>query len=124
MERLLLVLEAAARVDPHGAAARLVSTPVPDGYLVNRGERAETVGLSLARSLRQQGLIVELDSSGSAFGKQFKRADRSGARWGLVLGDEEVERGEVRLKPLQQQGVEATVALSAIAAMVEALRTP
>ena len=49
----------------------------------------------------------------SAFGKQFKRADRCGARWALVLGDDEAERGEVRLKPLQQQGEEATVAISA-----------
>ena len=122
MERLLLVLEAAAQADPQGPAARLVRPPAPDAYLVNRGDRAESAGLSLARALRQQGLMVELDSSGSAFGKQFKRADRSGARWALVLGDEEVERGEVRLKPLNQQSEEATVALSGIAAMVELLR--
>ena len=122
MERLLLVLEAAAQADPQGPAARLVRPPAPDAYLVNRGERAESAGLSLARALRQQGLMVELDSSGSAFGKQFKRADRSGARWALVLGDEEVERGEVRLKPLNQQSEESTVALSGIAAMVELLR--
>ena len=122
MERLLLVLEAAAQADPQGPAARLVRPPAPDAYLVNRGERAESAGLSLARALRQHGLMVELDSSGSAFGKQFKRADRSGARWALVLGDEEVERGEVRLKPLNQQSEESTVALSGIAAMVELLR--
>ena len=88
-----------------------------------RGDRAESAGLSLARALRQHGLMVELDSSGSAFGKQFKRADRSGARWALVLGDEEVERGEVRLKPLSQQSEESTVALSGIAAMVKLLRS-
>ena len=122
MERLLLVLEAAAQADPQGPAARLVRPPAPDAYLVNRGDRAEAAGLSLARALRQHGLMVELDSSGSAFGKQFKRADRSGARWALVLGDEEVERGEVRLKPLNQQSEESTVALSGIAAMVELLR--
>lgn len=122
MERLLLVLEAAAQADPQGPAARLVRPQAPDAYLVNRGDRAESSGLSLARALRQHGLMVELDSSGSAFGKQFKRADRSGARWALVLGDEEVERGEVRLKPLNQQSEEATVALSGIAAMVELLR--
>ena len=122
MERLLLVLEAAAQADPQGPAARLVRPQAPDAYLVNRGDRAEWAGLSLARALRQQGLMVELDSSGSAFGKQFKRADRSGARWALVLGDEEVERGEVRLKPLNQQSEESTVALSGIAAMVELLR--
>jgi len=124
MERLLLVLEAAAQADPDGAAARLVSPPSPDAYLVNRGERAEAAGLSLARQLRQQGLTVELDGSGSAFGKQFKRADRSGARWALVLGDEEAERGEVRVKPLQQQGEESTVALAGITAIVELLHRP
>ena len=123
MERLLLVLEAAAQADPQGPAARLVRAQAPDAYLVNRGDRAESAGLSLARALRQQGLMVELDSSGSAFGKQFKRADRSGARWALVLGDEEVERGEVRLKSLNQQSEESTVALSGIAAMVELLRS-
>ena len=61
-----------------------------------------------------QGLRVELDASGSAFGKQFKRADRSGARWALVLGDDEAERGEVRLKALQQQAEESTVAILAL----------
>ena len=124
MERLMLVLEAAAQADSDGAAARLVSPPTPDAYLVNRGERAEAAGLFLARQLRQQGLTVELDGSGSAFGKQFKRADRSGARWALVLGDEEAERGEVRVKPLQQQGEESTVALAGITAIVELLHRP
>ena len=65
-----------------------------------------------------------LDASGSAFGKQFKRADRSGARWAMVLGDEEAERGEVRLKPLQQQAEESIVALAPVAAIVEKLLTP
>ena len=122
MERLLLVLEAAAKADPMGPAARLVSARAPDAYLVNRGERAESVGLALARALRQQGLTVELDGSGASFGKQFKRADRSGARWAVVLGDEEAERSEARLKPLKQQSEESTVALSEIAAMVGLLR--
>ena len=74
--------------------------------------------------MRAQGLSVELDGSGSAFGKQFKRADRSGARWALVLGDEEVGRGEVRLKVLQQQAEESTVALAPVSAIVERVLTP
>ena len=86
MERLMLVLEAAAQQNPDGPAARLVSAPGPDAYLVNRGEQAEAAGLALARDLRQHGLSVELDGSGSAFGKQFKRADRSGAPWALGVG--------------------------------------
>ena len=124
MERLLLVLEAAAQADPNGAAARLVGSSAPDAYVVNRGEQAETMALTLARGLRAAGLTVELDGSGSAFGKQFKRADRCGARWALVLGDDEAARDEVRLKPLLGQGEEATWAVAEIAAIVEALRTP
>ena len=112
MERLLLVLEAAAQGDPNGPAARLVRAKAPDAYLVNRGAGAEVAALILARSLREAGLTIELDSSGAAFGKQFKRADRSGARWALVLGDDEQVRNEVRLKPLQDEGSEHMYGLS------------
>ena len=115
MERLLLVLEAAAQADPQGVAARLTASVAPEVYLVNRGVEAEPVALALARELRAAGFRVELDASGSAFGKQFKRADRSGARWALVLGDEEVSRGEVRLKPLQGEGEEKVCLLSDVA---------
>ena len=124
MERLLLVLEAAAKADPHGVAAQLVGAPAPDAYVVNRGELAETMALKLARGLRAAGLTVELDGSGSAFGKQFKRADRCGAPWALVLGDDEAARAEVRLKPLQHKGEERSWAVDDIAAIVEALRNP
>ena len=88
MERLLLVLEAAAKADPDGAAARLTAQVPPTIYLVNRGEAAEAAALDLARKLRQAGVAVELDGSGAAFGKQFKRADRCGAPWALVIGDQ------------------------------------
>ena len=124
MERLLLVLEAAAKADLQGVAARLTAPVCPDVYVVNRGGEAEPAALALARELRAAGLWVELDASGSAFGKQFKRADRSGARWALVLGDDEAERGEVRLKALQQQAEESTVALAPVAAIVERVLNP
>ena len=78
MVRLMLVLEAAAAANPDGAVAKLTKMPCPDLYLVNRGEQAETLALVLARQLRAAGVSVELDGSGAAFGKQFKRADRSG----------------------------------------------
>jgi histidyl-tRNA synthetase len=41
---------------------------------------------------------VELDLSGSAFGKQFKRADRSGAAACLIVGDDEASHGTVQVK--------------------------
>lgn len=93
MERLLLMLDSPVNT-------------APDVYLVNRGEQAETVALGLARALRNAGLAVELDGSGAAFGKQFKRADRSGAPRALVLGDGEVTQGLVRVKPLLGEGEE------------------
>ena len=78
----------------------LKQLPPPDVYLINKGEQAEIKALALARSLRARNLVVELDSSGASFGKQFKRADRCGAAWAIVLGDDEASSGEVRLKEL------------------------
>ncbi|MEA5508781.1 histidine--tRNA ligase [Crocosphaera sp. UHCC 0190] len=88
MERLIILLK------------QLKTSPQmsPDLYIVSRGEAAEAQGLILAQKLRFEGLTVELDMSGSAFGKQFKRADRSGAIACLVLGDEEAENKMVQLK--------------------------
>ena len=122
MERLMLVLEAASEADPQGPAARLTTRQVPDAFLVNRGESAERLALALARSLRQAELAVELDGSGSAFGKQFKRADRSGARWALVIGEEEAERSEVRLKPLHVDGEPITLKLADLEGLITLLR--
>jgi len=91
MERLTLLLE---QLNPP-------KVPSPDIYIVSRGEMAEANALQLAQKLRHSGLAVELDLSGSAFGKQFKRADRSGAAACLVLGDDETVQGTVQLKWLQ-----------------------
>lgn len=102
MERLMLILAGAAEQDPDGRAAGLIAHSKPDLYVVNRGDHAESVALVLAQQLRNKGLAVDLDSSGAGFGKQFKRADRSGAQWALILGDDEVKRGQVRCKALQR----------------------
>ncbi|QNI57145.1 histidine--tRNA ligase [Synechococcus sp. BIOS-U3-1] len=111
MERLLLVLEAAASADPDGVASRLTTSNVPDFYLVNRGEKAEASALVLARKLRDAGFSVEIDDSGAAFGKQFKRADRSGAAWAVVIGDQEAEVSQFLIKPLHAEGDEHRLAL-------------
>ncbi|MBE7382799.1 MAG: histidine--tRNA ligase [Leptolyngbya sp. SIO1E4] len=88
LERLTLLLKQLA-ADP---------TPSMDVYVVSRGEAAEGVALKMAHTLRQAGLAVEMDLSGAAFGKQFKRADRSGAVMCLILGEAEAEQGTVQLK--------------------------
>ena len=90
---------------------------------MNRGEVAEAAALGLARNLRQAGVAVELDGSGASFGKQFRRADRCGAAWALVIGDQEAEQGCVRFKSLRgAEADEQTLALDAIPALLEALR--
>ena len=61
LERLLLVLEAAAYTDPNGAAATLTTMTSPEVYVVNRGVGAEGVALYLARKLRASGLKLELE---------------------------------------------------------------
>ncbi|MFO7629235.1 MAG: histidine--tRNA ligase, partial [Prochlorococcaceae cyanobacterium] len=80
MERLVLLVGQSA------AGPEALAAVAPDLYLVSRGEQGEPAALELARCLRHSGLAVDLDLSGAAFGKQFKRAHRSGARWALVLG--------------------------------------
>lgn len=111
MERLVLLLQ------------QLASPPTnaPDLYLVSRGEAAEAQSLVLAHKLRSAGFGVELDLSGSAFGKQFKRADRSGAVACLVLGDAEAENSTVNLKWLAS-GEQQTVSQSELLNMTDELR--
>lgn len=112
MERLVLLLQ------------QLNSCPVnvPDLYLVSRGEAAEAQSLLLAQQLRSLGLSIELDLSGSAFGKQFKRADRSGAAACLILGDAEAANKTVNLKWLAS-GEQQTIAQSNLTSMEQELKT-
>jgi histidyl-tRNA synthetase len=93
MERLVLLVAA--------AGSDLGAARAPDLYVVSRGEAAEALALGWARQWRQEKLTVELDLSGAAFGKQFKRADNSGARWAAVIGDSEAAEGVVLLKDLR-----------------------
>jgi histidyl-tRNA synthetase len=115
MERLVLLL---AQTEDPGTI-----TDAPDLYVVNRGVAAEAAALVLARGLRGQGLRVELDPGGSSFGKQFKRADRSGAPWAAVLGDDELAQGLVVLKPLRGQSAgEDRMELNNLPALIAVLR--
>ena len=114
MERLVLLVQQ--------AAAGEVMAPPPDLVVLSRGEAAERQALVLARQLRVAGLAVELDLSGAAFAKQFRRADRSGAPWAAVLGDQEAADGVVRLKPLRLEGEERRLPLNAVEALLQLLR--
>lgn len=94
IERLIALLEESGVAFPSAA---------PQVYLVTVGERAEAHGLILADRLRDAvpGLRVLLNGGGGTFKNQFKRADKSGAQLALVLGDSELDAGDVGLKPLR-----------------------
>jgi histidyl-tRNA synthetase len=78
----------------------------PDVYLVVSGARAQSAGLRLAEQLRDAlpGRGVMLNLGGGNLKTQFRRADRSGARLAVILGDEELDRGVAALKPLRHEG--------------------
>jgi histidyl-tRNA synthetase len=88
-----------------------------DVYVVLGGTAAEAAGLGVAESLRDAvpGLRVEMNCGGGSFKSQLKRADRSGARFAVILGDEEVARGIAALKPLREEEGQAEVPLAGLA---------
>ena len=65
-----------------------------DIYLVNKGSSAENLALELTRKLRKINIITELDTSGTSFSKQFKKANRLKARSVIVIGEEEAFKKE------------------------------
>jgi histidyl-tRNA synthetase len=89
-------------------AGQLPPDPVPDVFVMAQGEQAQRTALKLAEQLRDafpgRGIVVHCGSA--KFKTQFRRADESGARLALIVGDDELARGVVALKPLR--GAEST----------------
>ena len=112
LERLIALLEET------DLAQRL---PVPDLYLITMGEQAGRHGMQLAETLRDAlpSLRVTTHCGGGGFKSQFKKADKSNARYALVLGDDELARGEAGLKPLREAGEQQQLRLDGL---VEALK--
>ncbi len=82
----------------------VTANSVPDIYLVNVGELAQQQAFATAELLREIGLNVILHAGGGSFKSQMKKADRSGARYAAILGDDEAAAGEISLKSLLQVG--------------------
>ncbi len=83
----------------------------PHAYLVTVGEEARRAGLKLAELLRDAvpGLRIEAHCGGGGFRAQMRKADRSGADWAIILGEEEVSGGRAGLKPLRLEGEQETL---------------
>jgi histidyl-tRNA synthetase len=95
----------------------VVADDAPDVYLVNVGELAEKAAFALAEKLRQAGLQVVLHAGGGSFKSQMKKADRSQARYAIILGDDEVNTQQVSLKPMRADASDQQQQLSLDAAI-------
>jgi histidyl-tRNA synthetase len=80
----------------------------PQVYMVLAGEGAQIPGYRLAEQLRDQWpqLNLQVNLGGGNFKAQFKRADKSGAAYALVVGEDEAARGVVALKALRQEAAQ------------------
>ncbi|MEY4215501.1 MAG: hypothetical protein RL458_3727 [Pseudomonadota bacterium] len=75
-----------------------------DIYVVHSGEDTLAAALHTAERLRDAGIDVLMHAGGGSFKSQFRRADASGAQFAVVLGPDELARGEAGLKWLRDEG--------------------
>ncbi len=86
----------------------LPADPVPDVFVMAQGATAQRTALRLAEQLRDAfpGRSIVVHCGTAKFKTQFRRADESGAPLALIVGDDELARGVIALKPLR--GAEST----------------
>jgi histidyl-tRNA synthetase len=110
VERLVLLLETLELlpVELNRAA---------DIYICAFGEPAELAALSLAERIRDAipGIRLLVNAGAGSFKSQFKKADKSGARYALILGDDELAGRVVGFKPLRDDSEQQSVAWDALA---------
>jgi histidyl-tRNA synthetase len=107
VERLVIASESANA--PDGVAA----------YVAPLGDAGVRYGLKLAKELRSAGVSAELDARGASLKALLRRASSTGARFALICGDDEAERGVVQMKELASETQE-TVARAEIVARLRA----
>lgn len=93
IERLLYFL------DREGA--ELEDDPAVDLYIGAIGGRAATAAFSTVLKLREKGFVVETDYMERSVKAQMKYANRIGARFSVIIGDDELESGNVTLKNME-----------------------
>ncbi len=93
-------------------------TPLPvDAYLITQGEEAQRQSLNFAEKIRQQlpDLRLLKHCGGGNFKKQLKKADKSGARWAMIIAEDELSKGEISVKPLRDNTEQISIAMSELA---------
>jgi histidyl-tRNA synthetase len=113
VERLVALVVAAGSTPP--------AVP-PDVYVVVNGARATAEALRIVERLRSERpqLRFELNLGGGNFKAQFRRADRSGAPLALIIGDDELARGVLGVKPLRVESGQSECPIEALAAGLDA----
>jgi len=109
IERLLALMEDAGRVAPSTA---------PDAYVVHVGDSATQHAWKAAEAMRGAQLAVVLHCGGGSFKSQMKRADGSGARFAVIIGDDEAQAGVVSLKPLRETGQQQKLSIEQAAEQI------
>jgi histidyl-tRNA synthetase len=94
--------------------------PPVDAYLVAVGERAQQAAPMLAERLRDAvpALRLMTHCGGGSFKSQFKKADKSGARYALVLGEQELDQDVFGIKPLREEGEQRDLGFDELAAFL------
>jgi histidyl-tRNA synthetase len=92
IERLIMLMEANDVKFPEESR--------PEVFIAVMGDAAKSFGLKLCRELRQKGVIAEMDTLSRNIKGQFKYADRLGAKYTLVIGEDELKKGVVSLKDM------------------------
>jgi len=90
----------------------------PDVYLVHQGEAADRFAFTVAERLRDHGFSVTHHCGGGSFKSQMKRADSSGARVAVIVGDDEANAREASVKPLREDRDQTRVPLDELPAML------
>jgi len=110
LERLILLMKTTGDVP-------LASTDI---YVVTADTEAQRHALPRIEALRREfpDSRIQMNLGGGSFKSQFKRADRSGARFALVYGESELADNCVTLKPMRGEGEQVTLADTQIAAFL------
>ncbi|ERS10269.1 histidyl-tRNA synthetase [Marinobacter sp. EN3] len=116
LERLILLLETLELVPEH------VNNQA-DVYVTAMGDQAIAPAMALAETLRSElpGRIVVSHCGGGSFKSQMKKADRSGARFAVILGENEVAQATAGLKPLRDDQPQQEIAQADLAAVLAGL---
>jgi len=111
MERVVALMQLTERTQPSAV----------DAYVISAGDEAQLKVQSLVETWRDQlpQLRLMVHHGGGNFKSQFKKADKSGARFALVLGDDEVAKQQIGIKFLREESEQLTLAWTDVTAWLQ-----